>query len=46
VGERVRLRLLGAWHGLRGVTGRTLDPTLWARPSVPSAGSTAGGAKG
>jgi rhamnopyranosyl-N-acetylglucosaminyl-diphospho-decaprenol beta-1,3/1,4-galactofuranosyltransferase len=23
-GERVRLRLLGAWHGLRGVSGRTV----------------------
>ncbi|HYY78857.1 MAG TPA: glycosyltransferase [Actinomycetes bacterium] len=30
--ERVRLRLLGAWHGLRGVTGKTLDPARWARP--------------
>ena len=26
VGERVRLRLLGVWHALRGVTGKTLDP--------------------
>lgn len=25
-GERVALRLLGAWHGLRGVTGRRVDP--------------------
>ena len=41
VGERVRLRLLGAWHGLRGVTGRTLDPAKWAKPlSTPSAGGT------
>jgi rhamnopyranosyl-N-acetylglucosaminyl-diphospho-decaprenol beta-1,3/1,4-galactofuranosyltransferase len=26
VGERIRLRLLGAWHALRGVTGKTIDP--------------------
>jgi GT2 family glycosyltransferase len=25
-GERVRLRLLGAWHALRGVRGRTVEP--------------------
>lgn len=25
--ERIRLRLLGAWHGLRGVGGRTVEPT-------------------
>lgn len=24
--ERIRLRLLGAWHGLRGVRGRTVEP--------------------
>lgn len=24
--ERVRLRLLGAWHALRGVRGRTVEP--------------------
>lgn len=47
VGERIRLRLLGAWHGLRGVTGRTLDPAKWAaRPAVPSAGSAAGSSEG
>jgi rhamnopyranosyl-N-acetylglucosaminyl-diphospho-decaprenol beta-1,3/1,4-galactofuranosyltransferase len=27
-GERIRLRILGAWHALRGVSGRTLDPAL------------------
>jgi rhamnopyranosyl-N-acetylglucosaminyl-diphospho-decaprenol beta-1,3/1,4-galactofuranosyltransferase len=26
-GLRVRLRLLGAWHALRGVRGRTVEPT-------------------
>jgi rhamnopyranosyl-N-acetylglucosaminyl-diphospho-decaprenol beta-1,3/1,4-galactofuranosyltransferase len=31
VGERLRLRLLGAWHGLRGVSGKTLDPARWAK---------------
>jgi rhamnopyranosyl-N-acetylglucosaminyl-diphospho-decaprenol beta-1,3/1,4-galactofuranosyltransferase len=25
--ERVRLRLLGAWHAVRGVSGRTIPPT-------------------
>jgi GT2 family glycosyltransferase len=30
VGERIWLRVLGAWHGLRGVTGKTLDPARWA----------------
>lgn len=25
-GERIRLRLLGAWHGLRGITGKTVEP--------------------
>jgi rhamnopyranosyl-N-acetylglucosaminyl-diphospho-decaprenol beta-1,3/1,4-galactofuranosyltransferase len=30
VGERLGLRVLGAWHALRGVTGRTLDPAGWA----------------
>jgi rhamnopyranosyl-N-acetylglucosaminyl-diphospho-decaprenol beta-1,3/1,4-galactofuranosyltransferase len=29
--QRVRLRLLGAWHGLRGVTGKTIDPSTWPR---------------
>jgi hypothetical protein len=24
--KRVRLRLLGIWHGIRGVYGKTLDP--------------------
>lgn len=27
--ERIRLRLLGAWHGLRGVSGRTVDPSVF-----------------
>ena len=37
VGERIRLRLLGAWHALRGVTGKTIDPARWAtRPSPPA----------
>jgi GT2 family glycosyltransferase len=31
VGERLRLRLLGGWHALRGVTGKTIDPAWWAR---------------
>jgi rhamnopyranosyl-N-acetylglucosaminyl-diphospho-decaprenol beta-1,3/1,4-galactofuranosyltransferase len=36
-GEHIRLRALGAWHALRGVTGRTVDPARWAaRPSAPS----------
>jgi glycosyltransferase involved in cell wall biosynthesis len=26
-GERLRLRLLGAWHGLRGIRGRTVEPS-------------------
>ena len=26
-GTRVKLRLLGIWHGLRGIHGKTLDPT-------------------
>jgi rhamnopyranosyl-N-acetylglucosaminyl-diphospho-decaprenol beta-1,3/1,4-galactofuranosyltransferase len=30
VGERLRLRLLGGWHALRGVTGKTIDPVWWA----------------
>jgi rhamnopyranosyl-N-acetylglucosaminyl-diphospho-decaprenol beta-1,3/1,4-galactofuranosyltransferase len=30
VGERLRLRLLGGWHALRGVTGKTIDPAWWA----------------
>jgi GT2 family glycosyltransferase len=25
-GQRVRLRLIGIWHGLRGISGKTLDP--------------------
>lgn len=25
--ERIRMRALGAWHGLRGVMGRTLEPS-------------------
>lgn len=24
--ERIGLRLLGAWHGMRGLSGRTIDP--------------------
>jgi len=37
--ERIRLRLRGAWHGFRGVSGRTLDPALWgARPAISSSG--------
>lgn len=27
VGERLRLRALGAWHGMRGVTGRRVEPS-------------------
>jgi len=33
VGERLRLRLLGGWHALRGVTGKTIDPAWWAAGS-------------
>jgi GT2 family glycosyltransferase len=41
VGERLRLRLLGAWHGLRGVTGRTIDPAWWSAGTPrPMAGRT------
>ena len=29
VGQRLRLRLLGGWHGLRGVTGKTIDPATF-----------------
>ena len=29
VGQRLRLRLLGGWHALRGVTGRTIDPATF-----------------
>jgi rhamnopyranosyl-N-acetylglucosaminyl-diphospho-decaprenol beta-1,3/1,4-galactofuranosyltransferase len=36
VGERLRLRLLGGWHALRGVTGKTIDPAWWA-PGGPRA---------
>jgi rhamnopyranosyl-N-acetylglucosaminyl-diphospho-decaprenol beta-1,3/1,4-galactofuranosyltransferase len=38
VGERIRLRLLGAWHALRGVTGKTLDPAWWSAggPRAPA----------
>jgi hypothetical protein len=25
-GERIGLRLLGAWHGMRGRSGRTIEP--------------------
>ena len=42
VGERLRLRLLGGWHALRGVTGKTIDPAWWA-PGGPRA--TAGRAR-
>jgi rhamnopyranosyl-N-acetylglucosaminyl-diphospho-decaprenol beta-1,3/1,4-galactofuranosyltransferase len=28
-GERLRLRGLGAWHALRGVRGRTVEPSAW-----------------
>jgi rhamnopyranosyl-N-acetylglucosaminyl-diphospho-decaprenol beta-1,3/1,4-galactofuranosyltransferase len=38
VGERLRLRLLGGWHALRGVTGKTIDPAWWA-PGGPRARS-------
>jgi glycosyltransferase involved in cell wall biosynthesis len=31
--ERIRLRLLGAWHALRGVSGKTLDPARWVAPA-------------
>jgi hypothetical protein len=24
--KRVKFRLLGIWHGIKGVSGRTLDP--------------------
>jgi rhamnopyranosyl-N-acetylglucosaminyl-diphospho-decaprenol beta-1,3/1,4-galactofuranosyltransferase len=27
--DRIRLRLLGAWHGLRGRTGKTIDPVTY-----------------
>ena len=51
VGQRVRLRLLGAWHGFRGVTGRTVDPAKWAKapalsPTASPAGTAAGGGEG
>jgi GT2 family glycosyltransferase len=51
VGQRVRLRLLGAWHGFRGVTGRTVDPAKWAKapalsPTTSPAGSAAAGGEG
>jgi hypothetical protein len=38
VGERLRLRLLGGWHALRGVTGKTIDPAWWAAggPRAPA----------
>jgi rhamnopyranosyl-N-acetylglucosaminyl-diphospho-decaprenol beta-1,3/1,4-galactofuranosyltransferase len=36
VTERLRLRLLGGWHALRGVTGKTVDPAWWA-PGGPRA---------
>jgi GT2 family glycosyltransferase len=41
IGERLRLRLLGAWHALRGVTGKTIDPARWAAkpPPAPPAGT-------
>jgi rhamnopyranosyl-N-acetylglucosaminyl-diphospho-decaprenol beta-1,3/1,4-galactofuranosyltransferase len=29
VGQRLRLRLLGGWHALRGVTGKTIDPATF-----------------
>ena len=29
VGQRLRLRLLGGWHVLRGVTGKTIDPATF-----------------
>ncbi len=32
--ERVRLRGLGAWHALRGVSGRTIDPSTATREST------------
>jgi rhamnopyranosyl-N-acetylglucosaminyl-diphospho-decaprenol beta-1,3/1,4-galactofuranosyltransferase len=31
--ERIRLRMLGGWHAVRGVTGRTLDPASWPNSS-------------
>jgi hypothetical protein len=36
VGERLWLRLLGGWHAVRGVTGKTIDPAWWA-PGGPRA---------
>lgn len=32
--ERVRLRALGAWHGLRGVRGRTIEPNASPAPAM------------
>jgi GT2 family glycosyltransferase len=51
VGQRLSLRLLGAWHGLRGVTGRTVDPAKWATapalsPTTSPAGTPAAGGEG
>jgi rhamnopyranosyl-N-acetylglucosaminyl-diphospho-decaprenol beta-1,3/1,4-galactofuranosyltransferase len=41
VGQRLRLRLLGGWHALRGVTGKTIDPAWWsAGTSKPTTGRT------
>lgn len=37
VGKRVGERLLGAWHALRGVTGRTIDPAWWSAGSSGAA---------
>lgn len=39
--ERIRMRALGAWHGLRGEMGRTIEPTTAA---VGADGSHRGGA--
>jgi GT2 family glycosyltransferase len=39
--ERLALRALGAWHGVRGRMGRTIDPSVHSRKCVRSTSATA-----